>query len=274
MKLKLKIFSIISVFALIFSLLLVNIVTAEPSTVIDITDCAGLQAMKDNLDGNYQLTNNIDCSATGISDTHAENYDADLYNNGLGFEPVGTYIYDDQYEALTSAMFTGQFDGNGKTISNLYINRGETIFVGLFGMMGSGSIVQDFNISSGAITGQNDVGAVAGMAQGGVTIDNITVSVNVSGYIGGHLDESDYGYCVGGLIGNYEYLGNTGLTLTNNTMNGTVIGDEAKIAKFKLATGPDGQAYEITNYKENLVLATHSGFEVNGFGALVIPDKS
>ena len=92
--------------------------------------------------------------------------------------------------------------------------------------------------------------------------------------VGGHLDESDYGYCVGGLIGNYEYLGNTGLTLTNNTMNGTVIGDEAKIAKFKLATGPDGQAYEITNYKENLVLATHSGFEVNGFGALVIPDKS
>jgi hypothetical protein len=50
--------------------------------------------------------------------------------------------------------------------------------------------------------------------------------------------------------------------------------DKEKTGKIKLATGPHGQAYEITNYRESLVLATHSGFEVNGFGALVIPDKS
>jgi DegV family protein with EDD domain len=50
--------------------------------------------------------------------------------------------------------------------------------------------------------------------------------------------------------------------------------DKEKAVKFKLANGPDDQTYEITDYKESLVLATHSGFEVNGFGALVISEKT
>lgn len=49
--------------------------------------------------------------------------------------------------------------------------------------------------------------------------------------------------------------------------------DEEKTGKFKLATDPDGNVYEITNYIEGLVLATHSGLEVNGFGVLVKPEK-
>lgn len=211
-------------FSYLFVLPVSKVGAADTTT---ISNCTELQAMKGDLSANYQLADDIDCSATGISDTENAKYDAALYNDGLGFEPIGTYSYDDHYEAITSAMFTGQFDGNGKTISNLYIDRPTTDYVGLFGMLGSGSTVQDFNISSGAITGQNDVGAVAGMAQGDITIDNVTVSINVLGLIGGHSDEDDYGYCVGGLIGNYEYLGNTGLTLTNNTIDGTVVGDEA-----------------------------------------------
>jgi len=226
MKLKLKIFSTISAFALIFSLLLVNIATAEPSSVIAITDCVGLQAMKDNLDGNYQLANDIDCSATGISDTENEKYDAYLYNEGLGFEPVGTCVNDeDSGDCLASDMFIGQLDGNNKTISGLFIDRGKTDYVGLFGMLGSGATVQNLDIVSGAIAGQSGVGAVAGMATGDITIDNVTVSVNVIGFMGRHLDQNDYGYAIGGLIGDYEYLGGAGLTLTNNTMNGTVAGD-------------------------------------------------
>jgi DegV family protein with EDD domain len=49
--------------------------------------------------------------------------------------------------------------------------------------------------------------------------------------------------------------------------------DEKK-AKFKIATKTNGQPYEIINYKENMVVAVHSGVEVDGFGALVIPEQS
>ena len=269
MKLKLRIFSIISAFMLIFSLSTINNVFAGSSTII--TDCIGLQAMRNDLAGNYRLANDIDCSATGISDTEDENYDADLYNDGDGFEPIGTYVYDDQFEAITSAMFTGQFDGNGKTISNLYIGRPTTDFVGLFGMLGSGSTVQDFSISSGAITGQNDVGAVAGMAQGDITIDNVTISVNVLGYMGGHLNEDDYGYCVGGLIGNYEYLGSTGLTLTNNTIDGTVAGDEAVgglIGNHTYEWGGNSEDYAL-NINNNSVSASSGVTGSHSVGGLI-----
>jgi hypothetical protein len=78
-----------------------------------ITNCAELQAIRDNLSGNYYLANDIDCSCTVD------------WSEGAGFEPINS--------------FTGTFDGQGHKITNLYINRAGVMAVGLFGWSG-GSI--------------------------------------------------------------------------------------------------------------------------------------
>ena len=55
-----------------------------------------------------------------------------LLTSGEGFKPIGTELTDD----IGSNSFNGIFDGNRKSIYNLYINKfleGETKFIGLFG---------------------------------------------------------------------------------------------------------------------------------------------
>jgi len=71
--------------------------------IANVTD---LQNIKNDLDGNYYLTNDIDASAT-IG-----------WNGGAGFEPIDDFI--------------GTLDGCGYKISNLYINRPDENGVGSF----------------------------------------------------------------------------------------------------------------------------------------------
>ena len=68
-----------------------------------ITDCFQLQEMEDELDARYKLENAIDCSITFS------------WNSGKGFQPIG-------YSPL-GTIFSGKLDGDGQTISGLYINR-------------------------------------------------------------------------------------------------------------------------------------------------------
>lgn len=83
--------------------------------------------------------------------------------------------------------FKGEFDGNGKTISGLYIN-GNTNCVGLFGHVGKdgtviGTVknvtVTDFYVSGsyyvGGICGRNDVGTLEGCTSG-CTVNGTTNS--------------------------------------------------------------------------------------------------
>jgi hypothetical protein len=50
--------------------------------------------------------------------------------------------------------------------------------------------------------------------------------------------------------------------------------DEEKMGKIKIATDKNGQRYKTIDYIESRVTATHSGIEVDGLGALVIPEQS
>ena len=53
--------------------------------------------------------------------------------DNAGWNPIGFFNSD-----TDNAAFTGTFDGGGKTISNLFINRRTTDYVGLFGYVDSG----------------------------------------------------------------------------------------------------------------------------------------
>ena len=113
---------------------------------------------------NYELTANIDMSAK--------------YHSGDGGEswtPIDN--------------FTGTFDGNGYTISGLYINNTAGTYQGLFGALGRGGAIQNLTVS-GTVTGGVYTGGIAGSNQGDI-IDcvnrcEVTGSTFVGGIAGGN----------------------------------------------------------------------------------------
>ena len=115
----------------------------------------------------------------------------DGYNGGAGWLPIG-----EKTEAKGYEYFTGVFDGNGKTISNLFINRPEMNYTALFRGVGyttgQGKIM-NLNIEDADITGKSYVGVLAGRSTG--VIEKITIDGMVEGYshIGGILGLNETG---------------------------------------------------------------------------------
>lgn len=97
------------------------------------------------------------------------------YNTGDGWEPVGD----------STTPFTGQLDGDGFEIRNLFIDTETTSNVGLFGRTETGAAVPGATVKNLAlvnanVTGDNRVGAVAGNASVGIRLDSVSVSGSVA----------------------------------------------------------------------------------------------
>lgn len=114
-------------------------------------------------DKHYKLTAGISLSTYGRN-----------WNSGKGWIPIGT----DDVNG-----FKGSFDGNGKKITGLYINRTKD-YIGLFGYL-DGGMVQDLGLEEVGIAGAFYVGGVAGAAYGSVTNCYTTGAVNGGLGIGG-----------------------------------------------------------------------------------------
>ncbi len=179
--------------------------------------------------------NNIDASDT------KKWKDGNLYK---GFTPIGTHDH----------AFMGHYDGNGYTISKLYINRNTDEDIALFGYINKGSI-KNLELSSANINGKTRVGGIAGSAMN-TKIENCCVinqlntgtssgifgSSNMAGGLVGYSSRSEIknSYCsssvsgnekVGGLIGmtnNYTKIINcyfTGKHHSETTIKGGLVGD-------------------------------------------------
>ena len=95
-------------------------------------------------------------------------------------------------------MFTGVFEGNGRTIANLYIDDAGRSFVGLFGYIGPGAKVRNFGLtapnSDSRVRGRFNAGALAGSVER-ARVGGVYSQIDVTG-------DSD----VGGLVGtNWRY---------------------------------------------------------------------
>ena len=123
-----------------------------------INDVYDLQGITACLYGVYALSQDIDASLTRY------------WNNGQGFFPIK--------DAKSGFPFSGIFDGNNHTIKNLYINRPEEEWVGLFGDVTGvneyRSILKNFTIENAEIYGKRCVGVTIGQATG-VQISNVNV---------------------------------------------------------------------------------------------------
>ena len=152
-------------------------------------------------------------------------------NPTQGWQPVGS----------SSSSFCGILDGNGKTISGLWINRSDENYVGFLGKI-SGAQIKNLNVEAisvsgndyvnsflnkchcfklsdcsftGKIEGHSYIGGLFGKGEKRVQLSNLTGEVEVYG-------SGDY---VGGIMGRFDVDGNgnsfiTDCLLTNSVISG------------------------------------------------------
>ena len=70
------------------------------------------------------------------------------------------------------------FEGNGHTISNLYIHRQDTNSVGLFARVGGSGIIRNAGVVNAEMEGRSDSGILAGSNSGTITASYATGSVS------------------------------------------------------------------------------------------------
>ncbi|HEY6951119.1 MAG TPA: GLUG motif-containing protein, partial [Bacteroidota bacterium] len=159
-----------------------------------------------SLDNLYWVSQNS--SSWGSSFLQTADIDASQtsgWASGSGFTPIGK----------SGSYFSGTYNGNGHTISNLWISRGSTSAVGLFGFPKSGATIENLGVVNANIRGSGYVGALVGDNDGTVSNCYSTGSVSgsnlVGGLIGGIVSGSasnsystasvSGGSSVGGLVG-------------------------------------------------------------------------
>ena len=119
--------------------------TGESNDPYQIENLDQLNDTRNELDAHYELIDNIDASET-------ENW-----NDGDGWEPIGD----------NDNNFEGTFDGQGYEINDLYIDRPNTDYVGLFGFTGSTGVVENVGVVDVNITGGWYTGGLVGRNWGG-----------------------------------------------------------------------------------------------------------
>ncbi len=206
---------------------------SEASTNGTITNAHQLQLMALNLGGTYTLGGAIDMAETARASGVWLNagfvpvgYAA---TNGTGTVPTsGTF-------AVTSANpFTGAFDGKGFTISNLFINRPTTDYVGLFGYAynpAGNQIIKNVNLVGGSITGRDHVGSILGGNRGylddGSTVATIYLNDTTSAASSSSATVTGRDF-VGGLYGSVEsswsYFNTGAGTVSGRDYTGGVVG--------------------------------------------------
>ncbi len=204
-----------TLFLVIFFLSSINIFSfdAGDGTInnpYNISTCIQLQNISLNLNAYFQLTQNIDCNVSSL-------------NISPGFDPIGD----------SSTPFTGNFNGNSFEVSNLYINRGGTNYVGLFASTDSGALITNFSVVDAQVIGNDRVGVLVGENRASISYAQVSGTVNgrqrVGGLVGHNGDSIVYssssaevtasGAYSGGLIGYHSYA-----SVSNSYATGDVIG--------------------------------------------------
>ena len=107
------------------------------------------------------------------------------WNNGAGWMPIG-----DSSSSFSS--FAAIFEGNSRTITNLFIDSSENE-IGLFGVTRSSAVIRNLEMVSVQVTGSDYVGGLVGSNGGAVSACFATGKVSgdddVGGLVGANLDD-------------------------------------------------------------------------------------
>jgi flagellin-like protein len=208
--------------------------TGEP---FQITSWTQLNSVRTRLDKNFILTTNLNSSTVNYSEI------------GDNWNPIGS--------SASGYQFSGNFNGSGKTISNLSINKVGVDNIGLFGYLigtisntglinvnvtggsragglagySAGTITNSY--ATGNVNGSSRVGGLVGSSAGTITNSYATGNVNGSGFVGGLIGQQSNGatynsYATGNVNGSGSIAGglighNVG-TISNSYATGNVTG--------------------------------------------------
>ncbi len=132
----------------------------------------------------FELTADLDFDTDGDGRTWTEtggDDGDDYYNGGLGWEPVGT----------AANSFTARFDGNGRLLRNLFVNRASN-YAGLFGSAIPNARIEAVGLPNARVTAGRGVGALVGRVSNGVRVAASWSTGSVSGtaHAGGLVGET------------------------------------------------------------------------------------
>lgn len=188
----------------------------------------------------------------------------------------GSHIYD------LDVAFTGSFDGNGKTISNLSM-RSQWGTLGLFGNA-IGARIYDLKLENVSLTaGDMRVGGLIGRAQD-TSVENITVSGEIEGTesVGGIIGIISGGACTvaectnyaalrGTLYGTGGIVGdnlNAGFTISNCSNYAQVSGSQAGGIIGVMRSGGDKSIVGCYNYGDIAGTTAAGGIASNNLGTI------
>ena len=181
----------------------------------------GAEAVCDKRCHGYELAGPLDFGEAG---SYASGAVRAGWSSGSGWEPIGV--------DTSGRMFSATFDGNGHTVSNLYIDRAigsdRSSGVGLFGVAGGSSVIRGIGLVNAEVHGYYQVGGLVGKHSG--TISDSYATGNVTG------SDDD----VGGLVG--ENNGQVSDSYAAGTVSGVadvggLVGENSSQVSDSYATG-------------------------------------
>ena len=117
----------------------------------------------------YELTQSLDFDENG--DGQITSADSTYWNNGEGWDPIAS-----DTPSAQASRYQGDFNGNGFTINNMFINRaGDDI--GLFGGIHSTTRIESLGVTNADVTGEHFIGILVGASYGAIVACYTTGSV-------------------------------------------------------------------------------------------------
>ena len=192
-----------AVIVIVLTVVAVRLLVSEP----EIRNWYDLHAIRRHLDRSYVLMNDLDSTVAGF-----EELAGPTANGGKGWEPIGathSLPSDGDEQIIGAYPFVGTFDGQGHEIKNLFINRPDENYVGLFRHVDEEGVVEDVQVVNVTVIGGRTVGGLVGSNSG--TVSKCFFSGNL---IGSQL--------VGGLVGATANWG----SVSDSYSNASVTGDQ------------------------------------------------
>ncbi len=208
----------------------------------------GAEAVCDKRCHGYELAGPLDFGEAG---SYASGAVRAGWTSGSGWEPIGV--------DTSGRMFSATFDGNGHTVSNLYIDRAigsdRSSGVGLFGVAGESSVIRGIGLVNAEVHGYYQVGGLVGKHSGTISDSYATGNVtgsddDVGGLVGENNGQVSDSYAagtvsgvadVGGLVGENngqvsDSYATGGVTGSGNNVGG-LVGRSAGPISDSYATG-------------------------------------
>ena len=206
----------------------------------------------------YELTANLDFDTDDDGDVDS---DDDYWDGGDGWDPIGE----------ADAPFTAVFNGNRRTVSNLFIDRDTEDGVGLFGAVDWSSIT-GVTLAGVDVTGSDRVGSLLGDGVYGSVVDN-----HATGQVSGQ-DE------VGGLVGRTRrtvWYSSAAVNVSGNDAVGGLVGHQIRndtVASYATGSveGMDavGGLIGAVSDKNQIIEASYATGNVSGRGSRLTDSDS